>query len=401
MKENQLIIAKRYLNKLCKEIPNRHPGSPGNKETSAWLKEVLKSYNWDVEEQPFPCLDWWEGPARLVAFDQEFEIFSGPYTLSFSGEAELVTVCSITELERAELKGKIVLLMNEIASGQLFPKNFVFYNPDEHKKIYQLLEQKQPAAVIAATGKNPEVAGSLYPFPLFEDADFDIPNAYMKDISGEKLRSYTGQKVFLSIRSERIHSTGENVIARRGPTLGRVVLTAHFDTKKNTPGALDNASGVIILLLAAMMMKDSEREKSIEIAFLNGEDYYAASGEMEYIRQLEGNWQDISLCVNIDAAGNRGKKIAVSQMLTSDNIQKVVDDSLNKFPDLIQGEPWYMGDHMIFAQQNIPSIAITSENMLELCRDITHTPKDDVDLVDPELLVQTAEFIVDLVRKLN
>lgn len=400
MREEQVNKAKKYLNILCKDISNRHPGSSGNKETANWLDKVLRALNWKVIRQSFQCLDWLEGPAKLIVNNNEFEVFSGPYSLSFSGSSQLVVVKSLAELKSVELQGKIVLLVDEIAAGQLFPKNFVFYNPDEHKLIYRLLEEKKPAAIIAATGKNPQVAGSVYPFPMFEDGDFDIPNAYMKDITGNNLRKFNGQDVFLSIKSERIHSTGENIIARMASTRKRKVITAHFDTKKHTPGALDNASGVIVLLLVAEMLKDCEIRNSVEIALLNGEDYYAASGEMKYIQELQARWEDITLCVNIDAAGFKGKKVAVSQMLCPTELQEMMAGSLQKYPGLINGEPWYIGDHMIFVQQNVPVIAISSENLLELCRDITHTKKDDIELVDPELLVQTAEFIVELLKKI-
>jgi len=64
------------------------------------------------------------------------------------------------------------LLKGAICAEQLMPKNFVFYNPDHHKRIYALLEKKKPAGIIAATEKKPEMVGALYPFPLIVDGDF-------------------------------------------------------------------------------------------------------------------------------------------------------------------------------------------------------------------------------------
>jgi len=394
-------LSSSYLEHLCHTISNRHPGSPGNQQATHWLAEKLLTFNWEIENQKFDCIDWESGPAQITIKGLSFDLKSGPYTLPFNGKHELISVENLPELENKDIKNKIVILSGEIAAGQLFPKNFVFYNPDEHKKIYRILEEKVPAAIIAATGKNPEVAGSVYPFPMFEDGDFDIPNAYMKDIEGEKLKKFEGKQAELKIRSKRIPGEGENIIARKVKTSQRIVLTAHIDAKKNTPGALDNASGIIVLLLAAEMLKDLQPSKTIEIAFLNGEDYYAASGEMEYISKLNNNWQDIELCVNIDAAGCRGKKVAVSNMLCSEELLSLIDDSIGKYSEIIPGEPWYIGDHMIFAQKNVPVIAISSENLLELCRDVTHTPVDDLEMVDPALLVQTAEFITELCSKLT
>ena len=50
-------------------------------------------------------------------------------------------------------------------------------------------------AIIAATGRDPGLAGGVYPFPLIEDGDFDIPSVYMKDVEGDRLADYAGQEV--------------------------------------------------------------------------------------------------------------------------------------------------------------------------------------------------------------
>jgi aminopeptidase YwaD len=398
MKKQYFKSAENYLDHLCNVISNRHPGSVGNQQATAWAAEILRKFNWRVTSQPFPCIDWRNGDSFLKTPKSSFKVKTGPYSLPFAGKAELIQISRLKELEEAQLDGKILLLTGEIAAGQLFPKNFPFYNPDEHKKIYQILEEKKPAAIIAATGKNPEVAGSLYPFPMFEDGDFDIPNAYLKDTEGQKLKKFAGQKIEVVIDSERIPSEGENIIASKGNSRKKIVLTAHIDTKKNTAGALDNASGIVTLLLAAEMLKDYDGEQQIEIALLNGEDYYQASGELKYIADLQDKWDEIDLCINIDAAGNVGHKIAISEYSCSDRIKARINKMVKQKPDLILGDPWYMGDHMIFVQQNVPSLAICSENMLDLCRDITHTPADDVSLVDSKLLVETAEFMVDFIN---
>ena len=103
----------------------------------------------------------------------------------------------LMNLKMVDATGKILLLRGEIAKEQIMPKNFVFYNPEEHQRIYRLLEEKQPAAIISATTRNPELAGAVYPFPMFEDGDFDIPSAYMTDVEGEKLASFAGRQVSL------------------------------------------------------------------------------------------------------------------------------------------------------------------------------------------------------------
>ncbi len=137
------------------------------------------------------------------------------------------------------------------------PKNFVFYNPEEHQKIIALLEKGKPAAVIGATGRNSALAGGVYPFPLIEDGDFDIPSVYMTEEEGNRLLPFAGCIVTLNSVSVRIPGKGYNIIAVKGPEgADRIVVTAHIDAKKGTPGAIDNATGVIVLLLLADLLSD-------------------------------------------------------------------------------------------------------------------------------------------------
>ena len=90
-------------------------------------------------------------------------------------KAQLCAASSLAELDSLDAKGKILLLHGEIAKEQLMPPSFPFYNPDEHKEIYRLLERSGARAVPAATSRNPEIGRWLYPFPLIEDGDFPLP----------------------------------------------------------------------------------------------------------------------------------------------------------------------------------------------------------------------------------
>ncbi len=77
------------------------------------------------------------------------------------------------------------------------PKNFVFYNPEEHQRIISVLESSGVKAIICATGRNPALAGGVYPFPLIEDGDFNIPSVYMTEDEAARILPYVGKKVFL------------------------------------------------------------------------------------------------------------------------------------------------------------------------------------------------------------
>ena len=103
---------------------------------------------------------------------------------------------------------------------------------------------------------------------------------------GVELANHAGEQVSLDIRAQRSPAQGCNVIARKGKGFQkRVVCFAHIDSKQGTPGALDNASGVTILLLLAELLRNYDGDLGIELVALNGEDYYSNPGEMLYLNQ--------------------------------------------------------------------------------------------------------------------
>jgi aminopeptidase YwaD len=282
------------------------------------------------------------------------------------------------------------------------PKNFQFYNPEHHQHIVRLLEEKAPAAIVAATSVNPGIAGALYPFPLIEDGDFDIPSVYMKDVDGERLAQHARNEVILEFEAERLPVKGYNVLARKGGDFGhRVVACAHIDAKAGTPGALDNASGVTILLLLAELMQDYAGELGLEMVALNGEDYYAAPGEMLYLKDNEGKMDEILLAINSDGAGYKQGNSVYSLYGCPAEITSAIHDAFSGREGVAEGPPWYQSDHSVFIQQGRPALAITSDQLDDLWTRIAHTEHDRPENIDPGKLVVLAQALADLVLDLD
>ena len=282
------------------------------------------------------------------------------------------------------------------------PKSFTFYNPEHHQRIIATLEKAKPAGIIAATGKNPELAGSVYPFPLFEDGDFDIPSVYMKDVDGEKLFGFCGQTARLRFESRRIPSVGQNVTARiPGISDNRIVVCAHIDTKPGTPGALDDGTGTIALLALAELLSAQVPQYTIELAALNGEDYYSAPGQMAFLAANQEIMQQVYLAINLDAPGYRDVSTAVSHYNAPEPVQTILHDLVQSNSRFVVGEPWYQGDHSIFIQNGRPAVAVTSENFHWLSSEITHTPKDSIDKVDFDMLADIAMLLSEFILRLG
>lgn len=394
--------AEAYLQKLCLEISTRRVGSVGNRAATEFFAETVAAFGFEMETPTFDCIDWVEDGAQLSVEGTSFAVSPSPFSLGCRVQAPLAVVSTEEALEAVEARGKILLLHGALAKEQLMPKNFPFYNPEHHQRIVGLLEEKAPSAIVAATSRNPELAGGIYPFPLIEDGDFDIPSVYMTEEEGRRLAQHAGQEVTLSSEARRIPATGCNVVARKGgDPHRRVVLFAHIDAKRGSPGAIDNATGVVILLLLAELLADYADELGVEIVALNGEDYYAAPGEIQFVERNAGRFEEIVLGVNLDAPGYREGHTAYSLYDCPDAVAAAIHRAFSAYDELAEGDRWYQSDHSLFIQHQRPALTITSEQFVMLSTEITHTPKDHPRVVDTAKLVPVARGLRELLRALN
>jgi len=373
-------------------------GSEGNRAATDFFEETISFFEFITESTSFDCMDWEEQGASLMVDGKKFEIHASPYSLGCDVKAPLVVLSSVEELAAVNASENIFILRGELTKEQLMPKNFPFYNPEQHQCIIQLLESKNPQAIITATSRDLEMVGGSYPFPMIEDGDFNIPSVYMTDEDGDKLAEYAGVPVELKSRATRISSTGSNVIARKGERHDqRIVFVAHIDARMGSPGASDNASGVIVLLLLAELLEEYSGELGVEIVAMNGEDYYSNPGEQQYITLNKDRFNEIILGINIDDVGYSKGLTAYSLYDTPENITDISNSVFSKYDEFVEGEAWYAGDHGIFLLNQAPALAITSNEMAELMREITHTPNDKPDILDRTKLVEIAYALRDLV----
>ena len=382
--------------------PDRHVGGPGNRTATTHFAERAAALGWQVERTPFPCAEWEYGEASLQVGGNRFDLHVGPYSLPCSARVRLMEAMDPADLETPAIADAVVLLHGPIAAHQVMPKEFPFYYPDEHRRIIDSLERYRPTAVIAATGRDPEMVGSQYPFPLFEDGNLDIPNVYLTDVDGERLRGFIGDLVRIRIDSRRLPATAEQVTATLpGDRPGRIVVTAHIDSRRGSPGALDNATGVATLLAVGELLRDRARGYAVELVPFNGEDDYAAPGELVWLAANEGLMGDIVLAINIDDLGWRGTENHVSFYSCPPEIEDVVRTAMTGHPRTTEGPQWFQSDHAIFGMHRRPAIALACSDMAGFMAGYAHSERDTPDLADPALVAEAARFVRDVIAALG
>lgn len=394
--------ARRYLQFLSADLDTRRMGSAGNHAATDFCARVLAAVGFEVSTPGFKCLDWVTQGAACRAGANTFTVHSSPYSNGCRISAPLRIANSMEDLCYLNCNGEILLMTGELTREQVSPKSYPFYNPEPHQRLIAMLEQKAPAAIIAATTRNPELAGAVYPFPLFEDGNFDIPSVYTTERIGARLAQLDGQTIHLISQAERIPSTSVNVVGRMNPfSREKFVICAHVDAKPGTPGALDNAAGVVTLLLLADLLNEYTGGYGIELLVMNGEDYYGANGEILYLEQNEGQLNNIRLFINMDALGYTKGQTGFFFYNTMEEDLVHLRTQLSLHPGTFEGEQWYQSDHSIVVMKGRPAVAVTSEHFIEITRKFAHTPKDVPALVDVEKLIQAALTIQDMIVALS
>ena len=360
----------------------------------------METFGWSVEFQDFNCLNWETDGGEVRIDGATIDLTPGPYGLGVETDGPVRVVRTLQDLEQAELAGSVAVLAGELASEPLTPKAYPFYRSDEHAQIIRLLEVGAPEAVIAVTGKYPQLCGALDQFPLIEDGDFEIPAASVRSYDAGPLLEGEGEAAKVEIRSLRIPSRARNVVATRGRQSKRLTVIAHVDTKPGTPGAVDNATGVVALLLLAELLDPTRLPDlpiGVELLAVNGEDHYDAPGELAWLASNGDALEEVTLAINIDGGGYRRGKSAYSTYnvdgYAAEHVRRVFDTR----DDFVHGPNWYQSDHAIFAMRGQPALAITTEYVQEMLGELFHSVVDTPDQVDIDLVVGIAQALEELI----
>jgi aminopeptidase YwaD len=385
-----------HLERLCAG-PDRRPGSPSNLAASAYVRDVLAGQGWDVEEQWFDCLDWSSRGGTVVVGGRSLPVVPSLYGTGVSAGGRLVAATTSDEVARSA-PGDVLLLHGALTTRPLTPRHYPFYREEQDERLLDLLESVRPAAVIAITGRFPDMCGALDPFPFIEDGSFTVPAADVGPGLGQVLLAHVGEHVDVTLDAQRGPARAANVLARRGRQDQRVTVVAHVDSKPGTPGALDNGTGVAAVLLAAEALagESFDREVGVEWLVVNGEDYYAASGEVRYLATAD--LDEVVLAVNLDGVGLPEGPTAWSAYACEGGLERLLRSVLSDRPGLVEGPPWHQSDHAVFALRGRPALAFTSSDMAGALGTVAHAPTDTPDRVAVAAVDVAAAAVAAVVR---
>ncbi len=402
-------LAWAHAERLSGAIGPRPLGSPGYRAAADYIEGVLQRAGLRVRRQPFPCPEWSCQETHLAcgakALPAAANWFSPPCDLS----APIVAAETLEQLEAVEAAGRILLLHGTLTQEDVMPRRSIIYYPDPHRRLNELVDAKQPAALIAVRMR----PGSLR--RVFADPDLAIPSVTVPPEAGAALLRSAGEAVRLRIVSSSAAGQGWNIIGEReGRRQERLVISAHYDTVLDTPGAIDNASGVSVMLALAERLAAQDLDTGLEFVAFGSEDCawfgtdaylspYGLTGlpaRMDrFVIEMSPVWLPILANINIDGVGELLGPTNVATIACSQGLAALVDEIRSaRHTRVIPSGPWPASDHYSFYSHGVPAIAL---NCAGVSGSLNHEPTDTLDWVSAERLGEAVAFVADIVAALQ
>jgi aminopeptidase YwaD len=377
-----------HLTKLCAEIGCRPVGSPANDRAADYIRDIFGGLGLAVEEQAYACTGWDCTEASLDAGGEALPVEANAFSPPCDVTASAVPAATLAELTAADLTGKIALLHGELVAEPLSAKSW-FLKGERDDAIINLLEAKQPAALLAPPPSTPQYE------QFTADWELEIPAATAPRPVIERLVAYN--PIRLRLACAKRPAVARNVVARNIGTItgGRpsarpkVVVMAHFDTRINTPGAIDNAAGAAALLGLAETLGAEALPYDLEFIAFNSEEYLPI-GDDEYVRRAgEPSFANIALAINMDGIGYRGGRNTIARFNVEAERVGRLEQIVSRFPALEWTEPWPQSNHSTFAFRGAPALAFSSTDAFTRA----HFPTDAIEEVNPEKVAEVVAAV--------
>ncbi len=372
----------RHLEHLCTKIGPRVLGTRGDHEAADYIASLFREFGLRVEIDKLSCPSWDHKETLIQTSESVFGpphahgcMFSPPCDIY----AEVVAIGLSSGLSKMDLDGKIALIYGELASRPL--------NLDRNEILLKL-EERKPSAVIVISPKFDACNTKIIRDPLFK-----IPSASVSAQVGLQLMKVEGSKIRVKIEARPFNSITANIFGSLpGRTDKRVCVAAHYDTAPGTQGAVDNASGIAVMLEMARLFSAKSPAKTLDFVAIAGEEYGERTGSFggnAYVTAHEDRLRKTAVLVNIDSVGAYLNTLRV-RANSSDALRRLVTQHMKRiYPDsVLVPEPVPGGDALIFHRKGVPFVMFWAD----IGPNLWHTPLDNIDTIDPRRLAGTCKL---------
>lgn len=210
----------------------------------------------------------------------------------------------------------------------------------------------------------------------------------------------------LEPKRQTYSSEGENIYAVLScgrPAAETIVLGAHYDTVRNSPGANDDATGVAaVAAVARQMSRNPKRSRDILFVFFDEEER-GLRGSKAFAQMLKDENHPVHSVHTIDQMGwDQDRDRAIELEIPYDGALELYQKAAK---DLKMAIPIYTtteagSDHSAFRRLGYKAVGITEEYRHGDTTPWMHKPGDTTETIDFEYLGSTTRLVAEVMNGL-
>lgn len=351
--------AMEHVGVLAVAIGPRVSGSREARETVAYISETFRSYGYAVEVMDFDYATRFR-PATVTVDGETIAgiALNGAATGEQSVEGPAHGVLSP---EGASLRGAISVRERSTTT------------PSDRQDYVAAVSGDAAGLVIVNDPRWPP-----FGFPIeVRDA---IPVVLVPHTEAHRFERAVAEGATITVAIGPARPPAANVIARPGEGARCEILAGgHHDTVPSAAGAIDNASGVAVVLELARAFAADGLDEGLCFATFGAEES-GLFGSLELVRRWGAAEQLPRLMVNFDVTA-RGEAVELigSPELVQQALALLERHDIPAFPSSLPSNTG--SDHMSFAWAGVPVLMFSDGDL-----SLIHTPDDVFDQVDPVAL---------------
>lgn len=381
------------LSHLSESIGPRHLGSEGERQAQGFVEKRLQEAGYEVVRESFATPGWRCGDHAVRLSDGEL-VDAAPcyFSPGATVQAPLKTFWTARDAAGS---------LEKFAGTVVFAGNYDFAQVADTNALAERLDQAGAAALIINSPYNDTYSTKIVRSPHLKQ----MPVFTVSQRTALRLAREEGNPVSLRLDAETFAHTSCNVVGRHratGPSRGKLVVGAHYDTSPAIPGAADNASGVAVMLELARALQGRMDGWDVDFVAFGGEEYggpgYGIGG---YFYEQTHRGEPVRVMVCLDGLGTY-LTIPEARMGRSAALRSLVRKQAIKSG--VRVLPFRRGsDQGVFHDHGIPTLWLCDGGADNGVRHYPlHSPQDALELIDfqkLENLTDDAEAILRAVLK--
>lgn len=372
------------LQMLCVTIGSRSIGTAGERRAAEYVAQRFREFGWESRLEEYPCLAWdYQGSSVTIdgravhAGPTHYSpggVFEGPLMRARIGEDQLPII--------DDYRGRIAWFCEKEAG--LFAR---------HQVCRELRNQGAVAVLILS------YLTETWSTKIVREPDIGIPTFGVAGREAQVLEAAEGRPVRLTVGAQTRPSHSENVVATvpGGPVGPLVLVTAHHEAAPYCPGAMDNASGVAMVLAIAQRFGRSSHAPRMMLATTGGHEYGGANACGRGAIALFQEHKQLFLASGAFQLNFDGMNKGEDEVMTCANCSDAFLARLRSAAVVpVRPEPFVGVDAMPWCQWKLP-VMWPVHNVVS---DVYHSPLDTSDRIDFAALADGAARHCDLLEKL-